>query len=262
MISNSIAEMRTYGEGFIIADQAPNAVDISAIRNTNTKIIMRLPEESDRQMAGRSAGLKDVQISEIAKLPKGVAVVYQNDWVEPVLCKISKYNGSETQYKYTPNQNGDALSNTKAFNTKIVQFLLKGRVDSNLDLNIDNIISYISQANISTYNKIKLLGLANEYKNTGKLEMWNNEKFTDLSDVITDVLDMKGFADKLIKIESSFEHLTYMLKNGVEERTIDLSQAYLLSVCQCLLRKSAEADDAKMEIYKAWYTMVKEARIV
>ena len=43
MISNAIAEMRTYGEGFIIVDQSPSAVDISAIRNTNTKIIMRLP---------------------------------------------------------------------------------------------------------------------------------------------------------------------------------------------------------------------------
>ena len=38
MISNSIAEMRTYGEGFIIVDQSPTAVDISAIKNTNTKI--------------------------------------------------------------------------------------------------------------------------------------------------------------------------------------------------------------------------------
>ena len=48
MISNAIAEMRTYGEGFVIVDQSPNAVDISAIRNTNTKIIMRLPDEQDR----------------------------------------------------------------------------------------------------------------------------------------------------------------------------------------------------------------------
>lgn len=37
MISNAIAEMRTYGEGFIIVDQAPGLLDMSAIRNTNTK---------------------------------------------------------------------------------------------------------------------------------------------------------------------------------------------------------------------------------
>ena len=100
MISNAIAEMRTYGEGFVIVDQSPSAVDISAIRNTNTKIIMRLPDESDRRLVGKSAGLKDNQLDEIAKLPKGVAVVYQNDWVDPVLCKIQKYKGEESQYRY------------------------------------------------------------------------------------------------------------------------------------------------------------------
>ena len=94
MISNAIAEMRTYGEGFIIVDQSPNEVDLSAIRNTNTKIIMRLPDEMDRRLAGKSAGLKEEQLDEIVKLPKGVAVVYQNDWVEPVLCKIKKYGGN------------------------------------------------------------------------------------------------------------------------------------------------------------------------
>ena len=39
MICISIAEMRTYGEGFIIVDQSPTAVDIAAIKNTNTKDI-------------------------------------------------------------------------------------------------------------------------------------------------------------------------------------------------------------------------------
>ena len=74
MLSNAIAEMRTYGEGFIIADQSPSAVDISAIRNTNTKIIMRLPDETDRRLAGKAAGVTNEQLEEIAKLPKGVAV--------------------------------------------------------------------------------------------------------------------------------------------------------------------------------------------
>ena len=93
MISNAIAEMRTYGEGFIIADQSPNAVDISTIRNTNTKIIMRLPEESDRCLAGKSAALKDDQLDEIARLPKGVAAVYQNVWIDPLLCQVDKFSG-------------------------------------------------------------------------------------------------------------------------------------------------------------------------
>lgn len=91
MITNSIAEMRTYGEGFVIVDQAPGLLDESVIRNTNTKIILRLPDASDRETVGRAATLNDDQIKEIAKLPRGVAVIYQNNWVEAVLCHYEKY---------------------------------------------------------------------------------------------------------------------------------------------------------------------------
>ncbi len=93
MLTGAIAEMRTYGEGFMIADQSPGLLDISVIRNTNTKIIMRLPEYSDRELAGRAAGLKEEQIAELSKLNKGVAAVYQNDWLEAVLCKVEEYRG-------------------------------------------------------------------------------------------------------------------------------------------------------------------------
>lgn len=91
MISNSIAEMRTYGEGFIIADQSPGLLDMSVIRNTNTKIILRLPDFSDRELVGKAAGLNDNQIVELGRLEKGVASIIQSDWLEPVLCKIDKY---------------------------------------------------------------------------------------------------------------------------------------------------------------------------
>lgn len=100
MLANAIAEMRTYGEGFIIADQAPGLLDMSVIRNTNTKIIMRLPDKSDRELVGRAANLNDDQIVELAKLPCGVAAVYQNEWIQPVLCKVQKYNGKPENYKY------------------------------------------------------------------------------------------------------------------------------------------------------------------
>lgn len=102
MLSNAIAEMRTYGEGFIIADQAPGLMDMSVIRNTNTKIILRLPDQADRELVGRAANLNEDQITEIAKLPCGVAAVYQNEWIQPVLCKVDLFNVPEEPYKYIP----------------------------------------------------------------------------------------------------------------------------------------------------------------
>lgn len=95
MLANAIAEMRTYGEGFIIADQAPGLLDLSVIRNTNTKIVMRLPDQDDRELVGRAANLNDDQIAELARLPVGVAAVYQNNWIEPVLCRVERFEGGQ-----------------------------------------------------------------------------------------------------------------------------------------------------------------------
>ena len=100
MLTNAIAEMRTYGEGFIIADQAPGLLDMAAIRNTNTKIIMRLPDLDDRILVGKAAGLNDHQIDELAKLPRGVAAVYQSEWIQPVLCKVDKMDSTEELFEY------------------------------------------------------------------------------------------------------------------------------------------------------------------
>lgn len=104
MLTNAIAEMRTFGEGFIIADQAPGLLDMSVIRNTNTKIIMRLPDQTDRELVGRAANLNEDQITELAKLPCGVAAVYQNEWVQPVLCKIDKHKTVDKKYVHKPEE--------------------------------------------------------------------------------------------------------------------------------------------------------------
>ena len=91
MLTNAIAEMRTYGEGFIIADQAPDLLDTAVIRNTNTKIVLRLPEGTDREITGMAMALNEKQVQELSKLPTGIAAVYQNDWQEALLCDLPEY---------------------------------------------------------------------------------------------------------------------------------------------------------------------------
>lgn len=101
MLTNAIAEMRTFGEGFIISDQAPDLLDDAVIRNTNTKLVFRLPDETDGERVGKAIALKSEQIRELAKLPAFVAAVYQNDWVEAVLCKSEKFD-KEKPFSYQP----------------------------------------------------------------------------------------------------------------------------------------------------------------
>ena len=103
-IANSMAEMRTYGEGFIIADQSPSMLDLATIRNTNTKIIMALPEREDRDAAGKAIGLDEHHIPELSRLKTGEAIIYQNGWEEPVKTKIDQYPVTETPWTYKPDE--------------------------------------------------------------------------------------------------------------------------------------------------------------
>ena len=96
MLTAAIAEMRSYGQGFIVVDQSPSAVDESAIRNTNTKIIMNLPDGDDREIAGKSVGLiEELKIAELAKLATGEALVFQRGWDEAVLANIDEMPKAE-----------------------------------------------------------------------------------------------------------------------------------------------------------------------
>lgn len=146
MLSNAIAEMRTYGEGFVIADQSPGLLDLSVIRNTNTKIIMRLPDLGDRELVGRAANLNEDQIAELAKLPCGVGAIYQNEWVEAVLCKIKYYKTSDVKYQYTPVPSSE--NDTVKRKIRIATMLSKGEklsaADSKKELDAVN-ISYLTR---------------------------------------------------------------------------------------------------------------------
>lgn len=102
MISNSIKEMRTYGEGFIIIDQSPMAVDSSAIENTATKIIMNTPAKDACEELGSALSLNDEQTGELSRLNVGVAAVFQKGWLSPVLMKVDKWDDRyNTEVEYT-----------------------------------------------------------------------------------------------------------------------------------------------------------------
>lgn len=200
MLSNAIAEMRTYGEGFIIADQSPNAVDISAIRNTNTKIIMRLPDEDDRMLAGKAAALKDEQIDEIAKLPKGVAVIYQNDWLEAVLCKVDKFDGEEKLYNYTPKNTAYCSDNKVKHN--LIKFFINEKKAEYLDKDIEKLKTALIGSSLSTVQKKQVYPLIN--KNVGE---------KDSAKSIVNLMKCRNKVRKILKESKTLEKVDLELKN-------------------------------------------------
>ncbi len=147
MICNSIAEMRTYGEGFVIVDQSPTAVDIAAIKNTNTKILMRLPEKGDCEAVGNAAGLNEDQVREMSKLGTGVAVVMQNNWLEAVLTHIDPAS-SEFEQKIP----AVSFASIKELKGKVVQELMQQYIVDK-QMNLNRLLEVIDSVSISGYKR-------------------------------------------------------------------------------------------------------------
>jgi len=253
MLSNAIAEMRTYGEGFIIVDQSPGAVDISAIRNTNTKIIMRLPEDSDRKIAGKASGMKEEEVDEIAKLPTGVAVVYQNDWEAPVLCKISKFEGEEIPFTYTSNPE---IQKAPVIQVEVLKLLLKGRIANPIEVDIDAIERELPKSELSTSNKIVIYELIEEFKEKKSLNLWYDDNFKLLSQLVTEIVAAKPEVERLTNSVANFEELTQKLKELIQQKLEKLPQELLLVTLQCLMRDYSLANQEKEQVYGAWYQFI------
>jgi energy-coupling factor transporter ATP-binding protein EcfA2 len=120
MLSGCIAEMRGYGQGIFIVDQSPSEIDLSGIRNTATKIVMRQCEAADQTAMAESLSLTPPQTAELSRLPKQVALVYQTDWIEPIMIKV---NPSKQKYKID-NNDTISYSATKQVRGELIKSLL------------------------------------------------------------------------------------------------------------------------------------------
>ena len=258
MISNAIAEMRTYGEGFIIADQSPNAVDISAIRNTNTKIIMRLPEESDRRLAGKSAALKDNQLDEIARLPKGVAVVYQNDWVEPILCQVDKFSGEEKEYVKDTTAKQEMQDKTAT--RIIINLIIKNRLDTPDKICPADIEKAIKQCKCSVRTKAVLYSLVDEYRLDGKIHLWKDECFAEQASLVQTVLGLESAVASARRMSIDMIGFNRYLNTIVSQKVSGLTDDLLLSIDHCLLKVYSETETEALHYYEDWYHSFTEGR--
>jgi hypothetical protein len=250
MLTNAIAEMRTYGEGFIIADQSPHAVDIAAIRNTNTKIIMRLPDEMDRRLIGKSVALRDDQLEEIAKLPKGVAIVYQNDWLEPVLCQVKKFAGHETPYAYTADDTRAVRS--QDFNLQVLNLLLSNRIRTPVALDLALLENGLCDLPLLARSKIALFETLNACKEEKPPALCKPEAFAYAAQLVVDVLGCRQQVQRLIQTATDYGHLSNQLDLLLQERATGLSAELTLATQQCLMKDYSLQHESHIDIYSAW----------
>ncbi len=252
MLTNAIAEMRTYGEGFIISDQSPHAVDIAAIRNTNTKIIMRLPDENDRRLIGKSAALRDDQLDEIARLPKGVAIVYQNDWLEPVLCQINKFTCEDATYSYQPDSEVGNGIRRKDFNSHLLKMLLSSRIRKPEAVDGELLMKGLYMLSVPVRSRINLLQSVQEYQAGRSLSLSRQESFGRMAQLLVDILGCRQQVAQIIYEADDYAHLCQVLDELIDRHVDKLSDDLRLAAQQCLMKDFSMQHDSHLAIYSMW----------
>ena len=228
MLTQTIAEIRTYGEGFIIVDQSPSSVDISAIKNTNTKIVLRTPEANDREAVGRSMGLTPDQVNEIAKLPSGVAVVYQNNWVSPVLTMVNKAPVKDMPYV---NENHVSIKPLKEARSELVSMLMSPWIERKR-VRKKELMRDVKVIDISSHQRKQLLKYINDYIFfCGKL-IWNVEDVPKLQEIIKAILGIT---------ETEFENIVIsndpdVFRGAISKRLRDYNEQEIDEVCNILTK--------------------------
>lgn len=255
MLTNAIAEMRTYGESFFIADQSPHAVDIAAIRNTNTKIIMRLPEEMDRRLIGKSVALREEQLDEIARLPQGVAIVYQNDWLEPVLCQVKKFSGAVQAYASRA-QASDKIDR-KTLNRHVLQLLLAERVAQATQPDLALLDTALRTQPMLVSSKAALLE-ATAAAMQGKLPpICQQHAFEAMSRLVVDELACRARVQQCVQEAASFPELRRLLGTLLNDCVDGLSDQLRLAAEQCLMKDYSLQQKKNLAIYSAWHDTLK-----
>lgn len=88
MFTDMMAEMRAYGEGFIIVDQMPGKLVPDVIKGSNIKILHRLMAQDDRLAVGNAMGLRPEQVEYLPQLTVGQAVIHNEELGEACLVKV------------------------------------------------------------------------------------------------------------------------------------------------------------------------------
>lgn len=85
---NLLAEIRTFGQGILIADQIPTKLASDTLKNTNLKIVHRTVALEDRETIGRAMNMSPDQIDYLSSLRRGYAAVYAEGDNRPKCVKL------------------------------------------------------------------------------------------------------------------------------------------------------------------------------
>lgn len=90
--TNMLAEMRSYGQGVIVAEQIPNKISPDVIKNSSNKIIHRIVSKDDQEIIANTVGLPSSDAIYLGNCRTGYAICHKEGMIQPVIVKVEQAN--------------------------------------------------------------------------------------------------------------------------------------------------------------------------
>ena len=155
--------------------------------------------------------MNDNQIAEIAKLPRGVAVIYQNNWVEAVLCHFDKYAGKRRPYKRV-NKNRQSSLPQDIFSSNV--FKEEGFKELKKE-DVDSVHAWIQNSKYA--NQIK-----RTMEKALRGEALSDEERQNIAYYVFEGTTVIGFLRRAVTEEEGIKHADCYIQNitGIDDNTI------------------------------------------
>lgn len=156
--TNILAEMRSYGQGVIIAEQIPSKLAPDVIKNSSNKVVQRLVSFDDQQLMANSIGIGSKDAIQIGNLQTGCGLCHKEGMSLPALVKIKNsfydFNGQEKNLDiYVTDEQLYWKNNDKFF--MLDKFLLQNSFNNDIEYKI-TILFFINTLLIESDKNILL----------------------------------------------------------------------------------------------------------
>ena len=88
--TNMLAEMRSYGQGVIVAEQIPTKLAPDVIKNSSNKIVHRIIAKDDQEVIANTIGIYPEDAIYLGNSKTGYALCHKEGMVQPVIVKIDE----------------------------------------------------------------------------------------------------------------------------------------------------------------------------
>lgn len=93
--TNMLAEMRSYGQGVIVAEQIPSKLAPDVIKNSSNKIVHRIIARDDQEIIANTVGIYSKDAIYLGNSKVGYALCHKEGMVQPVIVKIDEVGSKQ-----------------------------------------------------------------------------------------------------------------------------------------------------------------------